>query len=39
MIRLLNLKNIIKNMKIVREGRTYRVNLYDILEKGDETKK
>ncbi|MBN2060814.1 MAG: polysaccharide biosynthesis/export family protein [Deltaproteobacteria bacterium] len=28
----------IKNVKIVRQGRTYRVNLYDILEKGDESK-
>lgn len=28
----------IKAVKIVRKGRTYHINLYDILEKGDENK-
>ncbi|MBW2609979.1 MAG: polysaccharide export protein [Deltaproteobacteria bacterium] len=28
----------IKNVKLVRQGRTYLINLYDILEKGDERK-
>jgi protein involved in polysaccharide export with SLBB domain len=27
----------IKNIKLVRKGRTYRINLYDVLEKGDES--
>lgn len=27
----------IRNIKLVRQGRTYRINLYDILEKGDES--
>ena len=26
----------IKNVKIVKRGRTYRINLYDIIEKGDD---
>jgi len=28
----------IKNLKLVREGKTYIINVYDILEKGDESK-
>ena len=28
----------IKNIKFVRQGRTYMINLYDIIEKGDQSK-
>jgi polysaccharide export outer membrane protein len=27
----------VKNVKLIREGRTYLINLYDIIEKGDES--